>query len=228
MKAPLHGIGYKVFVATVITLVASTVVVGLWLAGSPSTERARREDSQRISDFQSIVGAMDTYYQERRELPSSLEELRTGVSYYQPMLDPSTRMPYEYATTSATTYRLCATFGAATPEDQQGIGPYGPYPVAPPGALARPPAKSAEPGFWNHPAGHYCFEIDEAERVPAVSASSCQLMREAKTGKLDCFGCGATTCKDPAPGWDPYALPPSYVGIPYACTDGPRGCELVQ
>lgn len=58
--------------------------------------------------------------------------------------------------------------------------------------------------------------------------SSCQLMKEKKTGRVDCFGCGTRVCKDPAPGWETYAPPKDSVGIPYACFDDNGSCALAQ
>lgn len=227
----MHGFGYKVFVGTVVAIVAATVGVGLWVAGSPRAERARREDVQRLNDLQSITAAVDTYYQEQRALPPSLDALKAKVPYYQPSKDPANGEPYEYETTSTKAYRLCATFSMPTPADQPaGGGPYPPYPapVARSPESARLPAESTYPDFWMHGAGRSCFDVDESERIPDIKPANCQLMREQKTGTLGCYGCANGTCKNPPVGWTPYALPKDYIGVPYACTPGSTGCEMVQ
>lgn len=59
--------------------------------------------------------------------------------------------------------------------------------------------------------------------------SGCQLMSEKNTGRVDCFGCGTRVCKDPSADWEPYTLPPDYVGIPYSCyIDESGACALAQ
>lgn len=70
---------------------------------------------------------------------------------------------------------------------------------------------------------------DRPEPPPAPSADSCTLMRERGTGRMDCFGCGRTVCKDPALGWEPYERPADAMGIPYACyIDDNGACALAQ
>lgn len=61
--------------------------------------------------------------------------------------------------------------------------------------------------------------------------SGCRLMKDKKTGEVDCFGCAGGTCKNPpSAAWEEYAMPqdPGYIGIPYACFETGSGCELAQ
>lgn len=69
---------------------------------------------------------------------------------------------------------------------------------------------------------------DRPEAAPPAG-DGCQLMQESKTGRVDCFGCGRTVCKDPALGWEPYERPADAMGIPYACfIDDSGACALAQ
>lgn len=63
-------------------------------------------------------------------------------------------------------------------------------------------------------------------------AANCQLMRNARTGEVNCFGCTSgqeqDVCTEPPPGWETFA-PSGEVGIPYACYASPtKGCQLAQ
>jgi len=63
-----------------------------------------------------------------------------------------------------------------------------------------------------------------------MADDGCRLMQNEKTGDVDCFGCANGTCSLPPVGWTEYsaAREPGRVGIPYACFEGPNGCELAQ
>jgi hypothetical protein len=54
----------------------------------------------------------------------------------------------------------------------------------------------------------------------------CVLMQDKKSGVIGCFGCANNICKDAPENWVLYKKP--QIGIPYACTPTPSGCELVQ
>jgi len=77
--------------------------------------------------------------------------------------DPVTKLEYEYRVEGATSYELCATFAAPTPEGKDEYG--NPLPVG----STRP----TYPGqrIWDHPAGRACFSIDAAVRIPTVACS---------------------------------------------------------
>lgn len=68
----------------------------------------------------------------------------------------------------------------------------------------------------------------ECQAATPTPADSCQLYRNEQTGQVQCFGCAQGTCTTPELGFEPYELPPDYVGIPYACYPTPQGCALAQ
>ncbi|HTM67731.1 MAG TPA: hypothetical protein VL426_00375 [Candidatus Binatia bacterium] len=283
--------GLKVFTAAVVAMVAAVIAVGLYVAGSPSKERERRFDEQRVNELQQIANAVDNAYYRDGHLPSSLEELAANKqdNYVPSIVDPATRAPYEYRTTDGDTYELCATFDDVTQQtDQYGRPQAAPVPT-------KPMIGGVAPGYrdWNHPAGRYCYELTVEPRMPTQACgltnpcqagqtcaqlpnkngtfcvpagkeclaagcpdgqcvimesypaqvrcttekspppppsakSSCTLMRDKASGKVDCFGCGTKVCKDPAPGWEPYNPPKDQPGIPYACYDDNGTCALAQ
>lgn len=127
--------------------VVLVVIAGLITAGSPSAERERRMDDQRVNDLQMISYAVEQYYQREGTLPASLEEAaRQPYAYVTRITDPETGTPYEYVPTAGAAYQLCATFDAPTnPESAQNAPP--------------------ELSFWNHDAGAICYAL-EAQPLP--------------------------------------------------------------
>jgi len=64
----------------------------------------------------------------------------------------------------------------------------------------------------------------------AAAPAKCRLLKNIKTGAVDCFGCAQGVCRQATSDWETFVAPqkPDYVGIPYACFEGPQGCELAQ
>jgi outer membrane murein-binding lipoprotein Lpp len=139
-------VGFKAFAAIIILSVVATVVAGLWLAGSPAQERARRLDASRVSSLQSIANAIDQYYNNQNALPPDLETLaKARETYYIGGLnDPETGVPYDYAIRGTDTYDLCATFSTDTMDQE---------------SMPTEPYQRWEGRFWEHRVGRTCFNI---------------------------------------------------------------------
>lgn len=275
----------RLFVYAVIAMVAAVVVVGLYVAGSPGTQREQRFDDQRVGDLQSIASAVDSLYMRNGSLPATTAELqgdRRNVYYVSSLADPVTAVPYEYRVTGESTYALCATFERPSETLETEPGYSKPMPMSPRYAYVD--------RVWEHPAGDFCFDLDAKDSLPlqacglrnpcpagntcatvpgeegalcipegkecaaagcpgdcvilesypaqvrcnaevpgpGTPADDCVLMRHKGTGSVGCFGCTDTVCKDPPPNWEPYSRPEGSIGIPYACYEGPSGCELAQ
>jgi len=120
----------------------ATLVIGLFLAGSPGAERLRKIDSKRVDDLARISSSITDYYRERRSLPASLDDL-LDLPSVQPggVSDPVTGLPYGYRTVDSTTYELTATFDA--PDSMTG------------------PAREfvRHPPFWRHGAGPRTYTL---------------------------------------------------------------------
>lgn len=128
-------------------VVAASLIGGLFVVGSPGTERLRRFDAQRAGDikiiseevFNATVGpawrnpALPLTI--RQPLPRSLDEVLAGARQRRPRInDPKTETAYEYQVLGESTFRVCASFEQARDEA---------------GDVA-----------WNHPAGRHCFDFD--------------------------------------------------------------------
>lgn len=121
-----------------LALVVAAIVAGLVIVGSPSNERARRLDEQRVRALQALTRAVDEYWRVRGRLPASLGELVNEPRINADTKDPLTAQEYVYQTRSQRTYRLCADFDRPS-EDGRVDSP-----------------------FWKHPAGRRCFDLDVA------------------------------------------------------------------
>ncbi len=143
-----------------VAFVLATGAYGLWLAGSPTTERARRFDAQRLTDLQMITWGIDEYWNIHNALPASFAEFRSersiGISS---IADPETHIPYKYAPKTAETYDLCATF--ALPSSVEHLN----QPI-PPSVYPVPTDSNRFPTFWKHPAGGVCFLVQVIKHPP--------------------------------------------------------------
>jgi hypothetical protein len=140
--------GHNIFIWSVIAVMAVAIGVGLFLSGSPTQERMRRFDDQRVNDMQQIASGIDQYYLNvEPKLPPSLEAL-TGRReiYVNSIKDPKTNATYGYNPLTATTYQLCATFETDS---------------------ASNPNLAANPGntFWLHGVGLKCFDLEVAKNL---------------------------------------------------------------
>lgn len=150
------NLGQKIFVGVVILAVAAAAVGGLFVAGSPSQERARQFDNRRINDLQQISQAVDQFWTRNGRLPEALADMENRREYYVPsILDPKTKAAYEYRVTAGKTYELCATFetdaSTESPEDK----------------YSRPYYVGEGANFWTHGPERVCFTI-EAQNIPGL------------------------------------------------------------
>jgi len=129
-----HSFGWAAIVA-----VAAALALGFVNIGSPARERALSLDQRRVSDLSQIATAINRQWatspKGRFALPATLDKVPSLGDVQ--TKDPVTSRPFEYAPTSGTTYKLCATFEAQSFTDVRSSGQ-----------------------SWNHPAGHYCYALD--------------------------------------------------------------------
>ena len=143
--------GRQIFVGIVVFVVTAAVVAGFFIAGSPTTERSRRLDQQRVSDLQAISYAVDMYYNKNSNMPTDLNSLMGQQDVYlQSITDPATGVAYEYEVAAGEpTYNLCATFEIDSVDITDKSMP---MPVG---------------DFWKHGIGHTCFTLD-VRKAPMI------------------------------------------------------------
>lgn len=149
------GVGALIFV---------TIIAGFFIIGTPQEIRAQKQDAIRVQDLQNIQWQVVNYWQQKEKLPATLGELNDPISGSIIPVDPQTKEPYEYKTTGARSFQLCATFA------NSGGGNPGGRVIARP---AEPFASGKGMGIednWQHDAGTVCFDRTiDPERYPPYS-----------------------------------------------------------
>jgi len=89
--------------------VASAVVAGLIVVGSPGEARLEKLDRRRVSDLYEIVDGLNRYWTRNQALPPDLDALTAGTSF-ELGVDPETGLAYVYRVIEPDRYEVCATF----------------------------------------------------------------------------------------------------------------------
>ncbi|HEX2792257.1 MAG TPA: DUF5671 domain-containing protein [Candidatus Paceibacterota bacterium] len=144
-KANSVGIG-----VAILALVA--IISGFFIIGTPGTVRELRYDAERVSDLQNVQWQLVSYWQQKQELPETLDELVDPLSGWSMPLDPETGSGYSYEKTGATSFTLCAKFNQPTP-DTKGQGSYPARDIA----VSYPGGAGIDEN-WQHGASETCFE----------------------------------------------------------------------
>jgi len=131
-----------------IAVVAASIVVvlviglGFWKTRGPGAQRLLRADEVRLRSLGQLAAEIhEEYSQQGKQLPSGLSSERQ--SKYK---DPVTGTPPEYIPNFPSKYTLCMTF-ATNSDENPSDGVY---------------------GFWSHPIGRKCFELDASQFAPQV------------------------------------------------------------
>jgi len=139
----------KIFIWVVIGVMVLAVGYGIFLAGSPATQRSLQSDRLRESNLQQISFAIDESWARNQKLPETLEELQDSRYYFvESIVDPITKEPYEYLVLAEKQYELCATFDLASADGGAGL---------------RFPSKVSK--VWEHGVGRTCFELEIQPRI---------------------------------------------------------------
>lgn len=140
----------RVFQAVIILAVLLSVCYGFYTAGSPQNQRLVRFDQQKVNDLQSIQSYLVyNYWQQKGDLPPSLDALNDSISNFMVPKDPQTAQPYEYHVTGPRSFQLCASFNKENTATS---------------TLPQPVGLDSVNDNWNYTAGHVCFDrtIDPA------------------------------------------------------------------
>ncbi len=183
--------GQSIFIGIVVVMVIAVVAVGLYLAGSPNTERLRRFDEARSQNLMQIAGQIDTFYIEKNQVPDSLDVLvlQSGGKPYgdiHAQKDPRTGVPYEYRVIDKSNYEVCAVFDQVSYGQTQGGDGYPP-------SMPYPASIVNDQIFpWKHGIGRVCFAQNAEART--ISQPSCGLRNPCQAGQT----CAAWTGHDSA------------------------------
>jgi len=142
----------KSFVWGIIVIVSASIIFGFFVAGSPILQRQLKFDRQRVNDLQIIQNQIVNFWQQKEELPKSLEDLTDNISGFKSPKDPDTKKDYIYKVTGDLTFELCAEFNLELKETtgRERFVMREEFPI------------KLGSENWTHSAGLYCFdrEID--------------------------------------------------------------------
>lgn len=157
---PVRARNVGIIVAAV---VATSIIAGFFIVGTPREARRARYDAERVSDLQNIQWQIVNYWQQKEKLPNTLDELSDPLSGYNIPRDPERQLAYEYERVSSLSFRLCAVFNGES-RAMMDTGVARPYPVT------SVSMKGESLDTWYHTAGRTCFERTiDPERYPPIS-----------------------------------------------------------
>lgn len=126
-------------------------VGGILLVESPTTAKNRKIDSDTISNLSEVQASIESFYYEKKMLPSLPNELLNVPNVYltEDTLKNLDGKGFTYQKTSKDEYRLCANFERSNKNDSKDYS-YIMY---------------SSDQNWEHDAGKICFERKIPERI---------------------------------------------------------------
>ncbi len=130
-------------------VVLTSVMSGFFIIGTPREQRARRFDSERVNNLQTLQNEIINYWTQKETLPENLSLLEDSISGFITPLDPETKSSYEYIIKTPLTFQLCATF-KSTSDDINSVGKNISVPY--------PASYEMYQQNWSHKAERTCFD----------------------------------------------------------------------
>jgi hypothetical protein len=132
-------------------LAVMTIVAGFFIIGTPMQAMSYQFDEQKVNDLQTIQSEIVSYWQQNGKLPATLAQIGQPLTGETVPVDEQTGDSYQYTVVSKLSFKLCATFNAAT----------APYAITT-DELAIPAPVTANGSddstySWYHDAGTQCF-----------------------------------------------------------------------
>ena len=143
----------KYFSNTVIGLVGFAIVAGFYIAGSPQKARQQHFDEMRVNNLQIIQDSVLIFWQEKKRLPTTTDELIDSLRGWYVPVDPQTGQAFAYQVKEAEKFSLCADFSLASDPSRSANGES--YPA---GMRYYNGQNLAQGETWSHQAGRTCFD----------------------------------------------------------------------
>ncbi|HAM88135.1 MAG: hypothetical protein US83_C0008G0057 [Candidatus Falkowbacteria bacterium GW2011_GWC2_38_22] len=101
-----------IYLYSALAVVIAVFVASLFFVESPTETRNRKIDNAVLEDFNSIDGAINSYFLDKKTLPADLDVLKEDYPYItdKELAHPSTNEPYRYNVVEDKKYELCSTF----------------------------------------------------------------------------------------------------------------------
>lgn len=129
-------------------LVLGSIIVGFFIVGTPSEQRRRRMDDERVMNLQMLQTQIVDYWSKKEVLPENLDFLQDNISGFVVPLDPDTKLSYEYKILGELEFELCANFATASDKNlspgEKPMTYYGYY--------------DSFQQNWDHEKGRACFQ----------------------------------------------------------------------
>lgn len=154
--------GARLFGYTSCLMAVAVAIAGFGVAGSPTRARLQRLDAKRIQNLADIQTKLVSYWQQKRNLPRSIDDLNDDLGGFTAPSDPETRQPYDYRATGATSFDLCANFALKDYDVRRTV------------YVWVPESDGGYNSAWNHDAGHVCFTrtIDPSRNPPCSGSAT--------------------------------------------------------
>lgn len=143
----------KILAGVLMVLVIASVIIGVYLIGSPADQRNRRFDDTRIQALQSLQSEVINYWTQKEILPSELKQLEDSISGFKLPVDPESNKNYEYAVKGDLSFELCADFTTDSVDFSNSKMPNTYYT-----GISYPGDPYQQ--NWNHKIGRTCFSRD--------------------------------------------------------------------
>jgi hypothetical protein len=168
----------NIFAGVSAVLVILALAWSISIIGTPAEMRAKRIDSNRLSDISSIQQQVFNRFQTINKLPTTLAELNDAFQGYVVPVDPVTKEGYSYRViqqpvitlnyttkkkemTTNAIFELCATFDTVREVSGQSSPSYPKAPLLSTDAsylVSNYYYEGDQSPFWNHGTGETCFK----------------------------------------------------------------------
>ena len=156
----------SVFISVAV-LAFSSVIAGFFILGTPQQARLYRFDDQKVQDLQNLQYQIVSYYQQKQNLPTNLEDLNDSLSNGQQPTDSQNGKSYVFQATGPLSFKLCADFNKASRAGMYtNRGEYSRMPT--PAYIGSAGIKGQD--NWQHTAGAVCFDRTiDPQRYPPTT-----------------------------------------------------------
>lgn len=143
--------GMRWFVRITVVVAGFFIVFSFFAVGSPFSQRLKRFDERRVQDLQTIQYEIINYWQVKRALPQTIDQLRDDLRNFIPPKDPETGEKYGYKALAVLQFELCADFKTSNKQESSD-SKIKPMPIVP-----REVYYPITDENWLHGASRTCF-----------------------------------------------------------------------
>lgn len=116
----------KIYFIATLSAIVLVFVGAFFVIDNPMETRAKNLDNDITNKFYTIDQCVDQYYREKKELPKTMEDIKTNCSYLldDTLKDKVTGKAFEYQQKDGLKYALCAEFRVSNKDEAAINQPY--------------------------------------------------------------------------------------------------------